>query len=359
MAKESLGYVKLEWTCPNCHQRNPGPQKTCGTCGAPQPADVKFIQAEREELIKDETEAEKAKKAAPDIHCPYCGTRNPADAAACSQCSGDLKGGQQRAAGQVVGAHVAKPVVELPCPSCGNKNPDTALICAHCGAQLKTTPKPPPQAPAKKGSPWVLIFVGLAVLLCGILGIVFLINLLRTDDITGTVTSVAWRRTVVLEQYGPVERADFRDEIPSGAEIGTCEWRYHHTQADPAPNSDKVCGTPYTVDQGTGFGEVVQDCEYKVNQEYCKYTVTEWAKADEWVQTGQDFNPIWPDTSTLSSDQRLGDRTEEYRILFDAGSDTYTYQTSNFDLFQQCRIGSEWTLSINGLGGVVGIEPAN
>ena len=51
MAQESLGFVKLEWTCPKCGSRNPGPEKTCLGCGAPQPQDVKFEQAETQVLI--------------------------------------------------------------------------------------------------------------------------------------------------------------------------------------------------------------------------------------------------------------------------------------------------------------------
>ena len=89
MPRESLGYVKLEWTCPNCGGRNPGPEKTCLSCGSPQPEDVQFEEAPDKELIQDEKELERA-KAGPDIHCGFCGTRNPAGTLECSQCGADL-----------------------------------------------------------------------------------------------------------------------------------------------------------------------------------------------------------------------------------------------------------------------------
>ena len=54
MTKKSLGYVELEWICPNCDTKNPGPQKTCLSCGMPQPDDVKFEQRAQETLIEDE-----------------------------------------------------------------------------------------------------------------------------------------------------------------------------------------------------------------------------------------------------------------------------------------------------------------
>ena len=37
MTTKSKGFIKMEWTCPNCNTRNPGPVKTCQSCGAPQP----------------------------------------------------------------------------------------------------------------------------------------------------------------------------------------------------------------------------------------------------------------------------------------------------------------------------------
>jgi ribosomal protein L40E len=88
MSQEVLGYVKMEWVCPKCNSRNPGPQKTCIGCGAPQPPDVQFQQAEQQQLITDQAEIAQA-QAGPDIHCPFCGTRNPAGAKTCSQCGGD------------------------------------------------------------------------------------------------------------------------------------------------------------------------------------------------------------------------------------------------------------------------------
>ena len=74
MARKTLGYEELQWTCPNCTRVNPGLEKTCGPCGAPQPDDVKFEQAKGAKLRQDEEIKERVKAGA-DIHCPYCGAR--------------------------------------------------------------------------------------------------------------------------------------------------------------------------------------------------------------------------------------------------------------------------------------------
>ena len=93
MQRKSKGFVELEWVCPNCEGRNPGAVKTCQQCGAPQPENVQFQRASNEKIITDEKSVAAAKAGA-DIHCGFCGTRNPATATVCSQCGADLKEGK-------------------------------------------------------------------------------------------------------------------------------------------------------------------------------------------------------------------------------------------------------------------------
>jgi len=356
MTKKSVGYVKLEWTCPNCGTRNPGPQKTCTSCGYPQPEDVQFEQAASEELITDEAELAKAKKG-PDMHCFYCGARNPADAETCSQCGGDLTQGAKRKAGRVVGAHKKGPVGKITCPSCASEIPADSPKCPNCGAGLaKPKPKPRPKvqtAPSKPVNKFLVIGIIVAALIlmacCGFF-------LFRTSDVTGTVESAGWERAIAIEDLVPVERETWRDEIPVGAVVGYCKDEAHHTQDEPAPNSKEICGTPYTVDTGTGHGEVVQDCQYEVYQDWCVYTVEEWKVVDTIKLTGKDFNPKWPSNLPLSGNRREGKQTEEYEIIFIADGERYTYSTGNIDRFNQAKIGSEWILTVNQLGGVTSIE---
>ena len=146
------------------------------------------------------------------------------------------------------------------------------------------------------------------------------------------------------------------DQVPSEAELGACQEERRSVQDEPAPNALEVCGTPYTVDSGDGLAEVVQDCEYHVYDDYCDYTVIEWGVVDTFVLSGADFNPQWPEP-VLVADQRLGDdRSEQYVIVFDTGDKTYTYTTTDLELFKQAQLGSTWTLNINTFGGVQSIE---
>ena len=358
MARKQVGFVELQWKCPRCGSLNPGPKQVCVNCGAPQPKDVKFEQAPRQELIKDE--AEKAKAAAgPDIHCPYCGTRNPAGTKECKQCGGDLSEGALREAGQVVGAYSFGTPTTIKCPRCGTENPDTAKSCSSCGSSLAQEAEvgvAKPVAPAGKMPIWMIVAIVAVVVVCG--GIV-LITLLsnRTKGTTGVIENVRWERVIPIEALVAVQYETWQDQIPPEAEVGACRDEIRSVESEPVPNSVEVCGTPYTVDTGGGYGEVVQDCEYQVYDNVCSYSVEEWRQVDTAVMSGSDQQPNWPEP-ILEAGQRVGEnRSENYVIVFSSGDQTFTYTTSDLSLFQQAEVGEQWGLNVNTFGKLISVEP--
>ena len=126
---------------------------------------------------------------APDIHCPYCGARNVADAENCRNCGGALSGGAQRQAGRVIGAHSDTPSAPPVCPACGTQNAIGTRRCTRCGAGLvpgaaleeKVTP---PSAPGCSRT-MIIIGVGIAIL---ILILIYLAT--RTTATMGVVQDV-------------------------------------------------------------------------------------------------------------------------------------------------------------------------
>jgi ribosomal protein L40E len=358
MAKKELGHVELIWKCPSCGGINPGPVQLCVKCGAPQPKDVQFEQAEQEKLITDETAKAKA-EAGPDIHCPFCGSRNSSSAKVCQQCGGDLIEGVQREKGRVLGAQKTGTEGKVKCPRCGAENMSSAKECASCGAAMDLGKNPvqtatPAQSAGFNQKTLILVIAGL-VLICGIFAaIAYMLG--RTDAVDGTVQSVHWERSIPIEAIVPVEYSDWQDVIPQGAELGSCSEKLRSVEAEPVANSVEVCGTPYTVDTGTGYGDVVQDCEYQVYDQYCNYSVEEWRQVDSLVASGYDFNAAWPEGS-VSQGQRLGDSgTETYTVIFVTDGETFTYPVSDYEQFQQFQIGSTWKLKVNKLGSLVSVE---
>lgn len=356
MAKKKLGYIQLHWECPNCGTINPGGEKVCKGCSAPQPQDVEFFQPTEQQLLEDAEKIKRAKAGA-DIHCAYCGTRNPAGATHCSQCKADLSEGEKRKSGQVVGAFKAGEGKKIACPHCGAENLETDARCKQCGGSLtreKPTPKAQPQPGGKKrGGIAVLAIIGVVFLgICAAIYFLFL----RTSSLSGTVTGVNWERTVILEQVIPVEHQDWQDQVPADGEIVSCSDAERGRSEEYVAGAEEICGTPYSLDTGGGYAEVVQDCEYIIYDAYCTYTLMEWSGVDTLVTSGSDLAAFWPEPS-LAQDQRLGEGAESYTIIFEAGGKSYTYQTEDYDLFRQAQPGSKWELEVNNVGGVQSVRP--
>jgi hypothetical protein len=82
----------------------------------------------------------------------------------------------------------------------------------------------------------------------------------------------------------------------------------------------------------------------------------QWRQVDEARLEGSDFLPAWPQPQ-VGENQRLGSKQQLYTVLFTSSNGTCTYSTTDFNQFQQFKIGSKWTLKINGFGELVSVEP--
>ena len=356
---KELGYVELEWTCPTCKTRNPGTAKICSGCGAAQPENVQFETPAQAELIKDQ-EKIAAAKAGPDIHCAFCGARNPAGAKVCHQCGADLSEGKARQTGQVVGAFDPNAPKEVKCPSCGMMNPASARTCSRCGAPLAKAapPQAAPLPPAESGRGnmgWVLM----AVIALVVLGLgVFVFMGFRTSDTTAQVTNAHWERSIDIIAPIPVRNSAWRDQLPAAAANVSCRQEFRYTSSEPVAGAREVCGTPYTTDAGNGMGRVVQDCEYQVYDDMCSYTTLQLGVINTVVSQGTGFAPKWP-VASLAAEQKLGDRHERYICEFNGDGKTYSYTVRSLNEYEQCQVGSRWKLQVNSFGDVVAAEQAD
>jgi DNA-directed RNA polymerase subunit RPC12/RpoP len=357
MTRKSLGYVELEWTCRRCGTKNPGLTKTCTNCGDPMPEKQEFELPEQQQILQDEAKIEEAKKG-PDIHCPYCGARNPAGSPSCSQCSGDLSEGAVRQAGKVLGAHQAGEIPKVACPYCSAQIPANSQRCPNCAGDLAPqAAKPVPAAPqAQKLPVWMIALAAVfLVICCGGVGIFALLSL-RTSDVSASVQDVSWQRMVEIQEQRQVQESAWEDSLPADAQNISCRDEYRETRPNPAPNSTEVCGTPYTLDTGSGAGEVVQDCEYRVYDSFCEYEVLKWVTITQATAQGNDLQPYWP-VFDLQGNQREGQRSENYTVIFSADSQGYEYTTTNASEFSQYIPGSQWTLKVNSFGSVTSVTP--
>lgn len=351
MQRRSKGFVQLEWVCPNCDGRNPGPAKTCQQCGAPQPENVQFQRAAEEKLVTDE-KIKSAASAGADIHCGFCGTRNPATATNCSQCGADLKEGKARQAGQVLQA-APPPPKAVTCTNCGFENPGTATTCSQCGAPLPKSNVPVQTAPAKavaasaakpkpKALNWLIVGgIGAFFVLCCV-AILFMF-VFPSKSVDATVNSVYWQTSVPVQEVQPVDYSNERGNPPSDAYNVSCR-----------TESEEICEEK-TVDRGNGYAEVVEEC-YTDTEQYCSYTVDEWKTIQTYQLDGYDLYPVYAEPDLLS-EQRVGTASQSLNIYFSTSDGQITYSPDSVSEFQQFQLGSTWTLKLNALGGVVSVEP--
>jgi hypothetical protein len=354
--RRTLGYIQNEWTCPNCSTRNKGGTKTCENCGAPQPENVQFEVGADQKFVTDEAQI-KAAQAGADIHCGFCGTRNPSTAEICSQCGGDLKEGKAREAGREMQAPPPPPKV-IKCQNCGTENPGTNVNCLQCGAALPKVQAvqavaaqavaPSPVTPvfkpaAQKKTNWLLIagIVGILGICCVVIGALFLIP---TSSVQATVTDVHWQTNVPVQEVQAVDYSDKKGSPPSDAYDVSC----HNESHD-------VCEQK-TIDKGNGYSEVVEECHTETDQ-YCSYTRDEWQTIQTYTLDGNDLQPVYDSPNLSSSKQRLGDKSEKLTVNFSTDKGDKTYSPSTISEFQQYEIGSTWNLKLNVLGSIVSVNP--
>jgi ribosomal protein L40E len=353
---ENRKFVELEWVCPNCDGRNKGSKKTCENCGAPQPDNVKFQRAANEKIVTDEKAVEAAKAGA-DIHCGFCGTRNPSTAATCSQCGGDLKEGKARQPGQVLDAAPTIPLKPVTCTNCGSENPGGERVCNKCGSPLPRVTAPATSQPSSGQTPttpvsapipaqrvkinrWIFASIGALFLICCVAFVVLFA--IPSKSVKGTVTDLQWQTSVPVQEVQAVNYSNERGSAPSGAYDVSC-----HT------NDQEVCEEK-TVDQGNGYAEIVKDCHTE-SEEYCSYTKDEWTTIQTYTLDGNDNFPVYENPS-LAGDQRLGAVTESLTVLFITPGGEESYSSDSVSEFQQFEVGSVWNLKLNAMGGVLDAE---
>jgi hypothetical protein len=348
--RRTVGYIQNEWICPNCNTRNKGGVKTCENCGAPQPENVEFVLPSEQKFVTDDASVNAAKAGA-DIHCGFCGTRNPATAETCSQCGADLKEGKAREAGRVMQKPPPQPKT-VKCDNCGIENPGSNSVCSNCGSPLPKVVAPAispranmginvskPIAPKKTN--WKLI--GGIVAFLAVCSVVIIALLLPSKSVEATVVDVYWQTSIPVQEIQAVDYNNEPGSPPSGAYDVSC----HDESRD-------VC-EQRTIDKGNGYSEVVEECHTETEQ-YCSYTVDEWKTIQTYTLAGNSLQPIY-DTPSISSGQRLGDQSEDLTVTFSTGNGEETYSPATISEFQQFTIGSAWTLKMNALGSVVSVEP--
>jgi hypothetical protein len=109
-----------------------------------------------------------------------------------------------------------------------------------------------------------------------------------------------------------------------------------------------------TIDQGNGYGEVVQDCHTETKT-YCSYTVNEWETIQTYSLDGFDYSPAYAQPN-ISAGQRLGKEKVDLIVVFNTDEGQKRYSPTSADEFARYTIGSSWRLSLNAVGAVLDVK---
>lgn len=199
------------------------------------------------------------------------------------------------------------------CPNCQHASNAKAQHCAGCGAPLdgaQPAPKVVKTIAAKPKSRWWIY----AIVIVLVLILALYVLCFRKKAGNFEVTAQTWERRIEVEEYVEKSGSNWRDEVPTGADLGFC----HDKEQRAAVPED--C-QKRQVDQGDGTMKEITECtpaKPAVVKPWCSYTLRQWQVIDELTAREQGDagdERMWPDSPFPTQvTQRLGARREARRV---------------------------------------------
>lgn len=377
--------IELKWTCSQCDTNNIlGRHKRCPQCDSPRELGEMNMSGLNEyneqgvninKTVTDPSLLELA-TAGYDWFCPYCESGNRGDQAICTSCGGN----------------------KLEYTQTTNDNFD-------------------PQIPLK-AAPGILIFAGIsfalpAVIVASILSLVFIIWLVTTHEVKGSVVSLYWEHRVEVERWTPVTIRQWEHETYLKSEIppvngkgeragilllGNCTQEHHHYEKyqcgtrtesydcsyykDVSSTCSRsvryACGETCT-DNKNGFAtcrtkycsrsesysctkskrmpktcqrDIPKYCDRSIKRTKCNYQTQRWLKLKVLTEKGYDTNTIWPAPELSALDRIVRKGEYKVNISYNNGnkSSIYGIKPKSENEFKQWHLDDNVIMDIDHLG---------
>lgn len=314
-------FVMLAWDCPGCDTENAGPRKFCVNCGAPQPENVRFH--EPTGGYKDVTDPKEIEEAAkgPDVHCPFCGTRNADGATKCTQCGGKLKGGKRRKTGDRLETEGDEGIDQGEYTR--DEDDETGVpfdAPAPVSPSYSYSPEPAFEYSGLRVDKALLTNIGIglvAALIVGFISWFVYMKWFNVTEVPVTLNSFSWQTEIHIGEIFTYHEEGW--SIPAGGRQTSSEeratGRYEQKQeckmVPVTTTKSEPCGS-HIEDRGNGYGESVTDyctvsethdeqkCEMVDDTSRPIYDTWYYYDIDRWTQTrtvptsGNGNTPEWP-----------------------------------------------------------------
>lgn len=324
MNQPRVSYVELFWDCPECGEPhisavfNPNGQR-CPSCFYWRQDDDHLYEAPDSQVITDPALINRP----PHWICKVCEATNldtglPAELLQCGNCDsyqvsqvGEITGNEaeDRQAPATDAAAEVELRSQIPASRYENPTVPKSLLEAKAAARTGRWPR------------CLVALVGLGLSFGGITigGIVWL---LQPQVLEVQVRDLTWTVTTPIEQFRPVERANWDEQVPAAATVlrqeirvrdhrreqrGTRTETYSTTERYDTGRTEERCTT---VSQGNGIGQkrctttpvyasrsvertrtVPVYVEIPIEDTWVTYRVMDWVAAPPLVQSGQDDTP--------------------------------------------------------------------
>lgn len=322
------------WDCSYCGaKRIRGSIRDCSQCGHPRDKGVAFYMADPQNYVFDEEIAAKV-RCGPDWLCPACDCLNSAENTVCEGC-----GTERNAMTKDYFQNRVEQNTEYKRERENWHEFDPAYTPPEKEMLVQPVAEPPK---VKKKTNWAKVLKIGAVALLVIALIAGMIALFTPKEVTGTVDSFAWSRTMEVEEYKTVRESDW--SIPAGGrEVSRSEEVHHynqvisHYETKTRTYTEQVLDHYETVvtgyrDLGNGYFEEIttQKPVYRtetrtetyeepvyvqipIYETFYVYEIERWTHKSTEKVSGNDKEPYWPEY-TFSDKERKGTFTETYTV---------------------------------------------
>lgn len=337
--------IKNTWKCSHCGAPLGGEKMACTNCGDGKDASEAYVPPDDIQSAPEVTDPEELRQAAagPNWTCEYCRGQERNLNGTCLRCAGAKPAAQE-------------PETFAPAPRISRKIPDhTKLIVGIAlGALLMT------------------------------LVVVLIVRALRPEKAQATVQSMAWQRTIILEQRFTHPGEGWRDSAPSGSYDFSCKSRKrgekdcnpyrcnpHTVEYDCNPydcncsttrencrdlgngyqecEDVERCSTCYKTCEKTAYDTCYEKCDVK--DDWCTYRYDTWLEADRAQETGTGTTAVWPTRIQPQGPNQRPQRIESYRVVFvrstEKGQQALTYQTTSYEAYTRFEPGEAWEIEIH------------